>query len=90
MRINEFYEAVESRIELKSRLREADCMCETQNLAVTGLLDSLISEVEGAAIGHVLRQECGGIGRTAIVLGISRTTLRTKMRLHGITAEAAK
>jgi two-component system nitrogen regulation response regulator GlnG len=50
----------------------------------SGLHESVMSEVEKALIEIVLEETGGNQLRTASVLGITRTTLRTKIRNYGI------
>ena len=85
MRIDEFYTAVTSRIAFKHDLRDHEPPPDI------GLLDSLVGEVEAAVILWALDlyPKRGRLTYTAELLGVNRTTLRTKMRLYGITTGEA-
>ncbi len=50
----------------------------------SGLFDLAIAEVEGALLESVLAHTKGNQSRAAAILGINRTTLRKKLKRHGI------
>jgi DNA-binding protein Fis len=50
----------------------------------SGLHESVMNEVEKALIEIVLEETGGNQLRTASVLGITRTTLRTKIKNYGV------
>lgn len=52
------------------------------------LYDMVIGEVEPPLLRAVLRYCDGNQSRAAEVLGLNRATLRKKLRLHGIAADA--
>ena len=53
-----------------------------------GLYRMVMGEVEGSLLEAVMRKTAGNQGRAARILGISRGTLRNKLRAHGLIARA--
>jgi Fis family transcriptional regulator len=51
---------------------------------INGLYQMVMSEVEGPLLQTVLEHTGGNQSQAAIILGISRGTLRKKLALHGI------
>ncbi len=49
-----------------------------------GLYDMVMREVEGPLLEVVMREARGNQTRAAEILGISRATLRRKLRAHGL------
>ena len=52
-----------------------------------GLYDIVVGEVEHPLFEVVLKRVDGNLSRAAQMLGINRTTLRTKLRKHGLAKE---
>ena len=48
------------------------------------LYDMMIGEMEHALFGKVMERTRGNQSKAAAMLGINRTTLRKKLRLHGL------
>ena len=51
------------------------------------LHEMVIGAVEKPLLRYVMRRYNGNVSHASLALGITRTTLRTKLKQHGITAE---
>lgn len=55
-----------------------------------GLYRLVIAEVEGSLLEAVMEETAGNQGRAARILGINRSTLRKKLRAHGLVPQTPR